>query len=224
MNTQTDLTIVEHPPATGAARTAIGARTTAVALTGALLLLAASETVLGDLDVADDLSALRAGTTALTTAGVLQLIGVALLALVLVGIAPLVQSALTGRIGWWLLVCAVAAGGAFAMFHLVLVEVAADGLDAAAMQQFLTERIQGFGPWAVPVLVFSFLCPLGILLLLVALTRLRRAPLAAPLVFGAGVVADSVMEGGAMEIVALWLMFLGATLGAVGLWRSAPAV
>ncbi|NLG23440.1 MAG: hypothetical protein GX555_18665 [Actinomycetales bacterium] len=89
------------------------------------------------------------------------------------------------------------------------------------MQQFVVERFQGPGPWGIPIGLFALLGPLALLLVLIALVRLRTATVAAPAALLVGFVLDQVPGDGALELVALWLVALGLVLAAVGLWRGA---
>jgi hypothetical protein len=129
------------------------------------------------------------------------------------------RGSVAGRIGWALLVPAVPCAGAFAMFHLILVETGASGLNQTAMEEFVMERFQGPGLWAVPVTYFVFLGMLSLLLVLIALVRRGVTSPWAPALFAAGIVGDNVVTGGGAEIASVCLMALGAAVAAYGLWR-----
>jgi len=200
-------------PPTSATPSVPGRRLTAATLAGAGIALAVGEQLVGDLDQADDVALIAAGSDRLA-AGILLCFAAA-------GLGRLVWPSITGRIGWVLLMVAVPCAGAFAAFHLILLETGAPGLDQAAMQQFVVERFQGPGPWGIPIGLFALLGPLALLLVLIALVRLRTATVAAPAALLVGFVLDQVPGDGALELVALWLVALGLVLAAVGLWRGA---
>lgn len=201
-----------------------GRRVTAVSLAGAGIALAAGEQLVGNLDQADDVALIAAGSERLAAGGLTQLLAAVLLCFAAAGLGHIVWPSITGRIGWVLLMVTVPCAGAFALFHLILLETGAPGLDPVAMQQFIIERFQGPGPWGIPVGLFALIGPLALLLVLIALVRVRTAPLAAPAVLLVGAVLDQVPGDGALELVGLWLVALALVLAAVGLWRGGRSV
>lgn len=205
-------TVTQHPVP--------GPRVTAVTLTVAMVALTVAEQLIDDLDEADDIALITAGGDGLAAGGLILLVSAILLGFAAAGLGRIVWPTVTGRIGWVLLMVAVPCAGAFAMFHLLLLETGAAGLDPAAMQQFVTERFHGPGPWGVPVGLFALAGPLALLLVLVALARLRMSSSAAPLLFLVGALLDQVPGDGSIELVGLWVMALAVAVAAVGLWRS----
>lgn len=218
--TDTQTSSVLAPP-TSATPHVPGRRLTAVTLAGAGIALATGEQLVGDLDQADDVALIAAGGDRLAAGGLTQLLAAVLLCFAAAGLGRIVWPSITGRIGWALLMIAVPCAGAFAAFHLILLETGAPGLDPVAMQQFIVERFQGPGPWGIPIGLFTLLGPLALLLVLIALVRVRTATVAAPAVFLLGAVLDQLPGDGALELAALWLVALGLVLAAVGLWRGA---
>jgi hypothetical protein len=110
------------------------------------------------------------------------------------------------------------------MLHLLAVETAAEGLDAAAMNEFLTERLaQGAGAWAVPIGVFALLAPVAHVLLTVALARRGVIAWAAPVLVLLGMVGHAVIGSGTSEIVSLWVLAAGAAVAGFGIWRHRAA-
>ncbi|MFI7627367.1 hypothetical protein [Microbispora rosea] len=201
-------------------------RVTALALVGSWLCVAVAESVFGDLDETTSIAAIAEGGGRLTAGGLIALGAAALLGLALAGLGPIMRGSVAGRIGWALLVPAVPCSGAFAMFHLILVETGASGLNQTAMEQFVVERSQGPGLWAVPVTYYVFLGFLSMLLVLIALVRRGVTSVLAPVLFAAGFVGDNVVTGGVGEIACVCLMTVGAAVASYGLWRvsrQAPA-
>jgi len=195
-------------------------RTTALAYAGSLGCLATAETVVGDLDQLDSVTAIADGSSRLVVMGLIHLVGGFLLAVALVGLAQLVRGSVLGGLGWWVLAFTVPCVGAFAMLHLLAVETAAEGMDAAAMGEFLTERLgQGAGAWAVPVAVFALLAPVAHVLLTVALARRGVIAWAAPVLVLLGMVGHAVIGSGTSEIVSLWVLAAGAAVAGYGMWR-----
>lgn len=196
-------------------------RVTALALVGSWLCVAVAESVFGDLDETTSIAAIAEGSGRLTAGGLIALGAAALLGLALAGLGPIMRGSVAGRIGWALLVPAVPCSGAFAMFHLILVETGASGLNQTAMEEFVVERFQGPGLWAVPVTYYVFLGMLSLLLVLIALVRRGVTSPLAPVLFAVGIVGDNVVTGGVPEIASVCLMALGAAVAAYGLWRVA---
>jgi hypothetical protein len=199
-------------------------RTAAVGYAGALACLAGAEAVVGDLDRLDDVGAISAGAGRLVVNGLVHLAGGVLLVLAVVGLVELVRGSVMGRIGWWVLAVSAPCGGAFAMLHLLAVETAAPGLDGAAMEQFLVERLgQGAGAWAVPIAVYALLAPLGHVLLTTALARRRVISWAAPTLVLLGAVGHAVLGTGTTEIASLMVMAAGGLVAGWNLWSGTAA-
>lgn len=194
-------------------------RITALALVGAWLGCAAGEALIGNLDETVSIAAIAEGGGRLTAGSLVLLGAAALLGLALAGLGPIMRGSVTGRIGWGLMVPAVPCYGAFAMFHLILVETGAAGLNQTAMEQFVIERFQGPGLWALPVTYFVFFGMLSQLLVLIALVRRGVTSPLAPALFAAGVIGDNVVTGGGPEIASICVMALGAAVAAYGLWQ-----
>lgn len=198
-----------------------GRRGIALALPGSMIAIAVAESLIGDLDQATDVAAISAGGTPLAAGGLLLLLAAVLLGFAAAGLGPLVRRSRTGRIGWFLLMVAIPCGGAFAMFHLALVETGAAGLDPAAMDEFIGERFHGPGPWGAPVAYFAIVGLTSVLLVLVALVRRGIVSAAAPAVFLVGMLMEAFLGDGRSELAAHWVMVVGALVAGVGLWRRA---
>ncbi|MEE6260685.1 hypothetical protein [Plantactinospora sonchi] len=195
-------------------------RTTAVAILGSALCLLVAEVFVGDLDAADDVVAIAEGSGRLTAGGLTHLVAAALLGLAVAGLGPVVRGSVVGRVGWALLWGAVPCAGAFAMFHLILVETGAAGLDRSAMQEFVVARFQGAGVWALPVGYFVFLGLSARLLVTIGLVRRGVASAWAPALFAVGLVLEVLLaDNGTVEIASHGLMAVGSAVAAYGLWR-----
>jgi hypothetical protein len=97
-------------------------------------------------------------------------------------------------------------------------------MDAAAMNQFLTERLgQGAGAWAVPIGVFALLAPVAHVLLTVALARRGVIAWVAPVLVLLGMVGHAVIGSGTSEVVSLWVLAVGAAVAGLGIWRHRAA-
>jgi hypothetical protein len=104
------------------------------------------------------------------------------------------------------------------------VETAASGLDGAAMEQFLAERLgEGAGAWAVPIAVYALLASLGHVLLTTALARRRVISWAAPALLLLGAVGHAVPGTGTTEIASLIVMAAGGLVAGWNLWSGAAA-
>lgn len=183
--------------------------------------LATAETLLGNgLDALNDVLMIRSGAGRITTAGLLHLLAAVLLGFGLIGLAPVVRDGVTARIGWVLSVVGVPCLGAFAMLHLLAVEVAAPGLPGHAMNRFLVDRLgQAGGPWLVPVLYVAFLLGIGLVLLVVGLARLGRVPWVAVGILTAGVALHAFGGTEVTETVSHWMEAAGLVLAALGVAR-----
>lgn len=183
--------------------------------------LAIAETLLGNgLDALDDVLTIRSSSGLIATAGLLHLLTAVLLGFGLVGLAPLVRGSVTARIGWALSVIGVPCVGAFAMLHLLAVEVAAPGLPAAAMNQFLVDRLgQAGGPWLVPILYAAFIGGIGFILLVVGLARLGLVSWVAAGVVAAGVVLHAFGGSEVTETLSHWMEAAGLVLATVDIAR-----
>lgn len=199
-----------------------GPRTTAVALLAHVLCVAAAESVIGPLDQTDNFAAMAAEPWRLETGGLLHLLGAVLLGVGVAGLAGIVWTSVVGKVATVLLAVAVPCGGAFAMFHLVLVETVAEGLDPVAMEQFVLERTTGPGAWGLPVVYYAIVGFAASALLLVALARLGVTSWVAPLLVLAAIVIELGLGDGRTEVAAHWLDVLAWVVAAVGIWRLAP--
>ncbi|MER7444458.1 hypothetical protein [Micromonospora avicenniae] len=196
------------------------ARITALALLGATAGLAIAELAIGKLDAADSAAAIAEGGGRLATGGLIHLVAATLLGLAVAGLAPVIRGSVAGRIGWVLLWASVPCYGAFAMFHLILVETGAAGLDQAAMDQFLM-RFQDTGVWSVPVTYFVFAGLLARLLVLIALVRRGVSSWVAPVVYAIGLAVDFVFGANdGLESSGHWVMAVGTAVAAYGLWQA----
>jgi hypothetical protein len=184
--------------------------------------LAIAETLLGNgLDALDDVLMIRANSGRIATAGLLHLVTAVLLGFGLVGLAPLVRGSVTARVGWVLSMIGVPCLGAFAMLHLLALEVAAPELAADAMNQYLVDRLgQAGGPWLVPILYAAFIGGIGFILLVVGLARLGLVSWVAVGVVAAGVVLHAFGGTEVTETVSHWMEAAGLVLAAFGVARS----
>jgi hypothetical protein len=216
MGTTTDQSLARRP---------IG-RLGALSLGGVWLAVAVAETVRGNLGALDDVQAIAEGSDRLTTAGGLHLVAGVCLAYALVGLAPLLWGAgrlpRTGlsRWGWWASSIAVPCFGAFGMLHLLAIEAAAPGLDGAAMQQFLVERLGGGGAWNIPVAVAAIVMPFIMLALLYGLARADVVSWWAPFLVAFGAVVHAFGWTSWVDIASHWLIAVGGIVATIGLWRS----
>ncbi len=201
-------------------RTVLPYRVVALAYAGWGLCVSLGETIIGGLDALDDVSAMSDHGGRIAATGLLHLAGAMLLAVALVGIGALVRGSALGRIGWVLMLVAVPCAGAFAMLHMIALEAAAPGLDEAAMEQFLVERLgAGAGVWVVPIFIAALVAPFAQGLLLIGLARCRVASWAAPGLVLLGAVLHAVLPGEAGEVASHWIMAAGVVLAAYGIWR-----
>ncbi len=196
---------------------------TALAMAGSGLCVASAETVIGSLDQLDSVATISAGYARLATGGLLHLLAAVLLAFALVGLAPLVWRSVVGRVGWLVALVGVPCAGGFAMLHLLALEVAAPTLDAAAMDQFLLQRLgAGGGPWLVPLLWTALLMPVAHLLLVFGLARRKVAPWAAPVLLVVGALVHQVVPGEFVEVMSHWVIASGLVVAAAGVWLRQP--
>ncbi|WP_400994837.1 hypothetical protein [Agromyces sp. GXQ0307] len=195
-----------------------------VALGAAWVPVAIAETLLMDgLDALDDVAVIAANSDRIATAGLLHVLGGVLLVAGLAAVAAPALRTVVGRIGW--LLCALVAPciGAFGMLHLLAVEVASDRLDAAAMQEFLVERLGGVGPWTVPVMIAAFLGAPAVALLVAGLARFRIASWWAFAVIVVGTLAHAFgSEAEIVETASQWVVAIGLAWAAAGLWVALP--
>lgn len=196
-----------------------GLRVAAVALLGHALCIAAAEAVIGPLDQVDNYDAMAAAPGRLEAGGLLHLVGAVLLGIAVAGLARVVWASMTGRVAAVLLAIAVPAGGAFAMFHLALVETVADGLDPVAMEQFVSERATGPGAWGAPVAYYALVGFVASLLFLVALVRVGVVSWIAPAIVLVAILMESLLGDGTTEIAAHWIDVGAWVIAAVGIWR-----
>lgn len=198
-----------------------GLRTAAIALLGNSLCIAVAEAVIGPLDQTDNYADMAAAPGRLEAGGLLHLLGAVLLGIAVAGLARVVWGSVTGRVATVLLAVAVPCGGAFAMFHLVLVETVADGLDPVAMEEFVVERATGPGAWGMPVLYYALVGFVASMLLLVALARVGVVSWIAPSIVLVAILMESLLGDGMTEIAAHWLDVVAWVIAAVGIWRIA---
>lgn len=137
-----------------------------VGLGGSWIAVALAETVLGGLDALPSAAELAAGTTRVTVAGMLHLLGGVLLAVGLVGTAGSAWTTVLGRIGLLSGVVLSVGLGGFGMFHLMALELPDEQLRA----------FDGFGPWGLPILTVLFGMTLGLPLLVAGLARSGHVP------------------------------------------------
>ncbi len=196
-----------------------GLRIAAVAFFGNALCVALAEAIIGPLDQTDDFAAMAAAPGRLEAGGLLHLLGAVLLGLAVAGLAHVVWASVTGRVATVLLAIAVPCGGAFAMFHLVLVETVADGLDPVAMEQFVVERTTGPGAWGAPVAYYAIIGFIASMLFLIALVRVGVVSWIAPVLVLVAILTESMLGDGLTEIAAHWIDVLAWVIAAVGIWR-----
>lgn len=194
----------------------------AVGIGGTWLAVAAAETLMSNgQDVLDDVGMIAENYPLIAVAGLLHWAGGILLVLGLAGLAPLLWASMLGRVAWLLMLPLAVGFGAFSMVHLLALETAAPGLDGAAMNEYLTQRLgDGTGPWIIPITFVALLGPWSFLLMLISLVRLRLAVWAAPAVFVAGAVVHMLIADELAETLSLWAMAAGGVLAAVGIWRT----
>jgi hypothetical protein len=193
-----------------------------IAFGAAWVAVATAETLLGSRDALDDVAVIGASAGRIAAAGLIHVMAGALLAGALAVLAAPAWRTVLGRVGWVLAAVTAPCLGAFGMLHLLAVETAAPGLDAAAMQQFLVDRLSAApGPWGVPVLFVAFVGTFALPVLAAGLARARVAPWAAAAVAGAGAVLHF-FGGGveALEVASHWVLAAGLAWAAVGLWRA----
>lgn len=196
-----------------------GLRVAGLAMLGNALCIATAETVIGPLDQTDNFAAMAEAPGRLETGGFLHLLGAILLGVAVAGLARAVWPTVMGKVSIVLLAIAVPCGGAFAMFHLVLVETVAEGLDPVAMEEFVVERATGPGAWGAPVAYYALVGFVATLLLLVALVRVGIASWIAPLLVLAAILMELLLGDGVTEIAAHWIDALAWAVAAVGVWR-----
>lgn len=196
-----------------------GLRTAGIAILGHALCVAVAEAVIGPLDQTDNFAAMAAEPGRLEAGGLLHLLGAVLLGIAVAGLAPAVWRSVTGRVATVLLAIAVPCGGAFAMFHLVLVEAVADGLDPVAMEEFVMERATGPGAWGAPVAYYAVVGFVASLLLLVALVRVGVVSWIAPVIVLVAILMEGLLGDGLTEIAAHGIDVVAWVVAAVGIWR-----
>ena len=198
-----------------------GLRTAAIALLGNSLCIAVAETIIGPLDQTDNYAGMAASPGRLEAGGLLHLLCAVLLGVAVAGLARVVWASVTGRVATVLLAVAVPCGGAFAMFHLVLVETVAEGLDPVAMEEFVVERATGPGAWGMPVAYYALVGFVASMLLLVALARVGVVTWIAPGIVLVAILMELSLGDGMTEIAAHWLDVAAWVIAAVGIWRIA---
>jgi hypothetical protein len=207
------------------ARTALPGwqRAGVIAFGMAWAVMATAETLLGDLDALDDVAVIAAHSGQIAAAGLLHVLAGALLVWGLAAVAGLAWHTVPGRIGWVVTAVTAPGLGAFGMLHLLAVETAAPGLDAAAMQQFLVERLsEAPGAWAVPMLVVAFFGAFALTALVAGLARSGVASWGATALLAAGAVVHLVGGGvDLLEVAGNWGTAVGLAWAAVDVWRTA---
>lgn len=135
-------------------------------LGGCWVAVALAETLLGGLDALPSAAELDAGAGRVTAAGLLHVLGGALLALGLVGVARRAWVTVLGRIGLVSGLALTAGLAAFGMFHMLALEFTDEQL----------RTFDGFGPWGYPILTVLFGMTVGLPLLVAGLARSRDVP------------------------------------------------
>lgn len=188
---------------------------TAAGLMIGWLPFAIGEALYGSLDAMDDLSAIAANSTRFGLAATLQFITALAMIPAVIGMMRLVarRRPVLGAVGGAVSLAGVIALGAFVELHLLALEMSAPGLDRAAMTEFVATRLDGFGPFAVPILLV-LLMPLGLLLLAIGLNRAKLVTLWAPLLVGVHIlihfgVETELGEAGSHLVLAVALALVG---------------
>lgn len=200
-----------------------GLGTAALAVLGHGLCIAVAETILGDLDQTDDFAAMSAAPGRLVAGGMVHLLGAVLLGVAIAGLARVIWPTVVGKVATVLLAVAVPCGGAFAMFHLVLAETTAAGLDSVAMEQFVVDRTAGSGAWGAPVAFYALAGFTASVLMLVALARVRVISWIPAALMLAAFLAETMIPSGMAEITAHWVGALAWGVAALAIWRVAAA-
>lgn len=198
-----------------------GLRTSALALLGHGLCVALAETMLGDLDQTDDFAAMVAAPERLVAGGMIHLLGAVFLGVAVAGLALVMWPSVVGKVAAVALALAVPCGGAFAMFHLVLAETTAAGLDPVAMEQFVVERTTASGAWGAPVAFYALVGFTASVLLLVALARVRATSWLPAGLMLVALLTEMLVPSGTAEIAAHWLGVVAWGLAALAIWRVA---
>lgn len=192
---------------------------------GAWVAVASAESLMSQgQDALDDVGMIGENFSAIASAGLLHWLAGILLAVGLAGAAPLVWASRWGRAGWVLSAILAVSFGAFGMLHLMALETSAPDLDAAAMNQFLLERLgEGTGPWLVPILFAGLLGPWSFFVLLIGMLRVNLVSWVAPTVFMLGAVIHMLVADEMLETASLWIMAAGGLLAAWSMLHSRAA-
>lgn len=205
-----------EPTATATAGSRAGLKLiTAVSLMVGWLPFAIGEALYGSLDAMDDLSAIAANSTRFGLAAALEFVTALAMIPAVVGMMYLLarRRPMLGAVGGVISLAGVVALGAFVELHLLALEMSAPDLDRAAMTEFAATRLDGFGPFAVPILLV-LLMPLGLLLLAIGLKRDNLVTLWAPLLIGVHIlihfgVETELGEAGSHFVLAVALALIG---------------
>ena len=188
---------------------------TAVGLMVGWLPFAIGEALFGSLDAMNDLSAIAANSTRFRVAAALEFVTALPMIPAVIGLMHLLarRKPVLGAVGGVISLAGVVALGAFVELHLLALEMSTPGLNRAAMSEFAAHRLDGFGPFAVPILLV-LLMPLGLLLLAIGLKRANLVPLWAPLLVGVHIlihfgVETELGEAGSHFVLAVALALIG---------------
>lgn len=205
-----------QPTAPVKGRTSRGLKTVTVAgLMVGWLPFAVGEALYGNLDAMDDLSAIAANSTRFGFAATLEFITALAMIPAIIGMMYLLarRRPVLGAVGGVISLAGVVALGAFVELHLLALEMSAPGLDQAAMTEFIATRLDGFGAFAVPLLLVLVM-PLGLLLLAIGLKRAKLVTLWAPILVGVHIlihfgVETELGEAGSHFVLAAALALIG---------------
>jgi hypothetical protein len=183
-------------------------------------LIAVAETVIGELDALDSVATVSAGSDRVAAAGLLHFASALFLTVGLVGLARVARRTRLAQVGWWLSLPTAVGMAAFAQTHLLALQTTTDGLDAGAMDAFLTTGLGAVGPWVIPMTFVALTGPWAIGLLLVGLSRQRLFGWWVPALWLAGAAAHLFLGTPATEVASQWLMAAAGVLAAASVARG----
>jgi hypothetical protein len=190
----------------------------AIGLMTAWLLFATGELLYGELDAMTEPAAIAAASGRFGAGALLQLAAAVMLAIAVVTLIGLTRDR-TPRLshaGGFLALLGVVGVGAWAQFHLVVLELSTAGLDTAVVSEFLNGSLQDFGLWGIPIMFVLLPLPIGLILLTIATSRTGISSRWVPYAIGFYLLFHLALPGGGEWSQVASHYLLAATLAWVG--------
>jgi hypothetical protein len=190
----------------------------AIGLMTAWLLFATGELLYGELDAMTDPTAIADASGRFGAGALLQLAAAVMFAVAVVSLIGLTRDR-TPRLshaGGFLALLGVVGLGAWAQFHLVVLELTTADLDTAVVNDFLNGSLQDFGLWGVPIMFVLLPLPIGLILLTVGTARAGISSRWVPYAIGFYLLFHLALPGGGDWSQVASHFLLAAILAGVG--------